>query len=637
MNKITTCRLLMTVCILVISIFVLRAQSFQNTFNPVKDDNYVAGVAVAQDYWVIGNTSSFTPSLGTEHILFSRYLGATGASSWDRKYYDAANTTITYTATDIQAGYGTFISSPGNSQIPCTFTACNTFGPAVNGIGAPGSKNYFYVSGYYKDPAFGVRRSLMLKISSGGNILWARTNVLVAANVYDEVGVSAESCPNGDMIMVSSVTNLNTGLIFPAITRVDINGVLLWRYFYMPASFQAPYSYTPHQSCIFREFLNGNTNDPIGIAITGDQSLPGAIGSTHFVMRVAYNGAMIWKMNYPFITPNGATTNDQGWDIMFEAEKVGTANTVDNFVVTGLTNPNGVGPAVGCLGFLERVNVNTGAFVNCYRFGIPGGTGNPTQTTYGQGIYQASAAAKNVVITGGVNDQPSGIISDTYLIEMNITNGTYVRGHHYPLTTPNFPRSESVVSVGSTYPTPGYFISTNAVNPYGGGTLTDGHVIKTDGLGRVNNNTCLADTLKLQVDSVKSNPITCCIDQSCDVYGTRQMKMKKVVGPHVLCFSATKLTDEVDASAELGENEIGVYPNPVSSNEMKLLFTAGHSGEYVIRILDVNGRMVKSLKQHFEEGDQQFPVFTDMLPEGMYFITVFDGMQTAAAKFIRVK
>ncbi|MGB3076190.1 MAG: hypothetical protein WBB36_12750, partial [Chitinophagales bacterium] len=101
MKKLTTNMVLLFVCLAVFNVTALRAQTFQNTMLPAGSDNYVAGVAVSSDYWVIGNTNSFAPALGTEHILFSRYTGATGASAWDRKYYDGANPTISYTATDI--------------------------------------------------------------------------------------------------------------------------------------------------------------------------------------------------------------------------------------------------------------------------------------------------------------------------------------------------------------------------------------------------------------------------------------------------------------------------------------------------------------------------------------------------------
>ncbi|MEO6169055.1 MAG: hypothetical protein ABIO46_09790, partial [Chitinophagales bacterium] len=260
MKKAITSHMLLIICLLMIKGFAVQAQTFQNTFLPPGSDNYAAGVAVANDYWVIGNTNSFGPSLGTEHILFSRYTGATGVSAWDRKYYDGANPANSYTATDVQAGYANLIPSIAVGPLPCNFTACPMFGPAVNAVAVPKSKDYFYVSGYYKDPAAGVRRPLMLKLGNNGGILWARTNIFGAGGIYDEIGISAESCPNGDMIMVSSVTNPATGFTFPAITRVDINGVLLWRFFYNPVTFQPLANFIPHQSCVYREFLNGNVN-----------------------------------------------------------------------------------------------------------------------------------------------------------------------------------------------------------------------------------------------------------------------------------------------------------------------------------------------------------------------------------------
>ncbi|HUM47503.1 MAG TPA: T9SS type A sorting domain-containing protein, partial [Chitinophagales bacterium] len=604
---------------------------------PPGSDNYVAGVAVANDYWVIGNTNSFGPSIGTEHILYSRYTGATGASAWDRKYYDGANPSISYTATDIQAGYGNLTASPSVSALPCSFTACPVFAPPVNAVAVPKSKNYFYVSGYYKDPAFGVRRPIMLKLGNNGNILWVRTNIF-AGTIYDEIGISAESCPNGDMMMVSAVTNPVTGITFPAVTRVDINGVLLWRYFYSSPTFQPAANFIPHQSCVYREFLNGNINDPIGITITGERNIPGAIGSTHFVMRIRYDGMMLWKMEYPLVTPSGITPNSQGWDIMFEDETVGVAGIVDNFVITGLSNTMAVGATPGCLGFLQRVNVNTGAFVNAHRFGVPGTTAGAVPLTYGQSIYQARLVAQNVVIAGGVDDTNNGVFSDTYLLEMDITNGTIFNAHHYALTTPNFPRTESVVSVGGGYPTPGYFISTNSLNTYGGATLTDAHVIKTNGTGMVNPTTCHSDTLKPVFDTVKSNPVTYCTDQSCQNFIPHQLVMKKKTAQHVLCFSATKLTEEMETSLELGASEIGVFPNPVSNNQdIQLLFSTDNAGEYNIRVMDINGRIIKSMNQFFDEGDQQFAIETSSLSDGIYFISVSNGGKAFSTKFIKLK
>ncbi|MGB3075746.1 MAG: T9SS type A sorting domain-containing protein, partial [Chitinophagales bacterium] len=99
-----------------------------------------------------------------------------------------------------------------------------------------------------------------------------------------------------------------------------------------------------------------------------------------------------------------------------------------------------------------------------------------------------------------------------------------------------------------------------------------------------------------------------------------------------------KLADDITASLELGENEIGVYPNPVNSSAtMQLYFTANNAGDYNIKVVDINGRVVSNISQHFESGDQQLEIETAVLSDGMYFISVSDGLHSASTKFIKIK
>ena len=606
------------------------AQTFQNTFLPVHEDNYVAGVAVNKAYWVIGNTNSFAPAVGTEHILFSKYT-MTGASAFDRKYYGAPNT-IAFTSTDIQAGWSQFANTPGNSvpPLPCSFSVCSGAGLSVLSLSAPNSKNYFYVSGYYKDPVFGVRRLLVMQLSPLGAINWARTNLLSAASVYDEMGISVESCPNGDVIVVSSVTGGN-GITYPAVTRIDNAGNIRWRFHYPPATFEQPYNFIPHQSCMFKEKVTGLLSTPTGIAITGECNKPGVAGSSFFVMRVAYNGALIWKFNYPLAT--SSPSHDIGWDIMTEADPLGAAGVVDNFIVTGLANTSGVGPVVGAIGFASRVSATTGAFVNCYRFGIP----STTQTTYGQGIYQSMTAPSNVVITGGTDDPAAAIFTDTYLYEMNITTGAQVSGHHYSLTTPNYPRTESVVAVGSAYPTPGYFISTNSNNTYGA-TLTDAHVIKTDVFGSVNSANCHSDTLVFIHDSISANANSKCVAAHCDTIINLAMTSKTLNAPHVLCYSATRLTDDPSGDGGMLNNgSINIYPNPASGAEVTIEMELPLETGYVLQLINSQGKVLREVNNVLEKGSNAILLNIEGLPAGVYLVRLSNGNAVYNSKFINIK
>ena len=625
-----------TCFLLLITFGEVSGQTFQNTFLPTGEDNYVAGVCVNNNYWVAGNTNSFNPSMGTEHILFSKYSGATGASLWDRKYYNGANPAIQFTASDIQAGYSVITPSPGNSvpPLPCTFVTCPVPGTQVNAIKQPDSKDYFYLTGHWVDPALNVRRLLVMRLSTNGNIVWVRTNVIVSGSTYDEAGVSLESCPNGDVIAVSVVSTAN-GQVFPAATRIDINGNLLWRYHYPQAPGEPNYNFRPRQSCAFSELIPGAANSAIGFAIVGECQDSNVPGTSFFVMRIGYNGGMIWKFNYPLIFPTpGVISNDVGWDIMFEAEGVGNPVLVDNFIVTGITNTMGAGPVPGAKAFVSRVATMNGAFVNLYRYGSPGTTQAPLPITYGQGIYQATSAPQRVVVTGGIDDPNNQIFFDTYLLEMNVTNGTLIWSNRYLLTTPNYPRTESVVSAAGNIPTPGYFISTNSFDTYGGGTATDGHVIKTDVIGKVNATNCPSDTLKLLIDSLLSNPVIRCTEQRCDSIKSRGMKMKKLVTPHVLCWSATKL-EELSSSSFEWEGDLSVYPNPVTTDEATLLFTSEKEVWATIEILNLNGEKLYSERRLLSEGDQQIRLNIKDITAGIYLIKLSDGESVYAAKLIR--
>jgi hypothetical protein len=274
-----------------------------------------------------------------------------------------------------------------------------------------------------------------------------------------------------------------------------------------------------------------------------------------------------------------------------------------------------------------------GAFVNCYRFG----TGVPaTQWTYGQGIYQSGSASSNVVITGGTENQANGIFADTYLYEMSITTGSQVSGHNYPLTTPDISNTESVIAIGGAYPTKGFFISTNAVNTYGGGTLEDGHVIKTDIYGGVNNATCLSDTLVFSHDSVNVNVVTHCTGQKCYLVNPIQLVMKKVNAPHFLCFSANKLmVSETPADSE-NNHEMAVFPNPSAGDEISVSFRITEQGEYLIRIMNMSGEIKEEVRESLEAGDNEISIQTNQLHDGLYLIQLTNGSSNHVGKFVKM-
>lgn len=124
---------------------VAQSQTFQNTYHPASDDNYVAGAAVSSEYYVIGNTAGYPTAANTvERILFSRYT-AGGASSLDRIIYDGANNSHIYNSRDIQMGYSKYTPSPSTSDPPppCTFNLCPVVAPSAVDISDPNSKKVY--------------------------------------------------------------------------------------------------------------------------------------------------------------------------------------------------------------------------------------------------------------------------------------------------------------------------------------------------------------------------------------------------------------------------------------------------------------------------------------------------------------
>ena len=83
-----------------------------------------------------------------------------------------------------------------------------------------------------------------------------------------------------------------------------------------------------------------------------------------------------------------------------------------------------------------------------------------------------------------------------------------------------------------------------------------------------------------------------------------------------------------------GSNAVSIFPNPVST-EATLELTAEEAGNAVLRIFDLNGRMVVSRQLgHVNAGVQQYVVSTDGMSAGMYLVNITVGGNTAAAKMI---
>ncbi len=618
------------ITVLLLNAQALFSQTFQNTFLPPSDDNYVAGSAVSANYYVLGNTTYPVSGSVTEKILFSAYNSA-GASIMDNLYHNKNRLGYIHTATDIQAGYTTYISSLSQSPStpPCDIQTVNCPGTAPLAIDMldPDSKKYFYGTGFYKRNPSDKRKLLIFKLSTSGAVLWSRASYILSPNNEDEAGVSVESCPNRDVFVVSQTTESATGLVYPTITRLDSNGNVKWRFNYKPSPDEAPYKFTPHQSCIFKEYIQNGVHDPIGITVVGELSMPGAAGTMVCVMRVGYDGTMRWKYFYPiFPTP---LPYQSGWDIMTEDNSLGiSASIAENFVLTGMISsaPTPV-PGTDCL--VMRVTTASGTFVSGKIITV----GSPGHWIYGQGIYQAHSPRSNVVVTGGVFDDELGVLNDTYLTKIDPATGAVAWLNNYPITTPNFPRTESVVSVGKRYPTIGYFLSTNAYDTYGTGTITDAHVIKTDAAGAVNSVDCHNWKIQPKVAEFNSQFIQLCNLLVCDSITKNNLNKVAITVPHVLCYSPTRMEDNGEFMDE-SAFAINVFPNPVQDKLNITMFTE-EDKDARIEIIGMDGKLLIKENIFLSEGSNNHVFNTESLPVGMYFVRVVTTDEIGISRFIK--
>ena len=84
----------------------------------------------------------------------------------------------------------------------------------------------------------------------------------------------------------------------------------------------------------------------------------------------------------------------------------------------------------------------------------------------------------------------------------------------------------------------------------------------------------------------------------------------------------------------IGMNSVSVYPNPVMG-EANLDITAAVAGTAVLRVYDLNGRLViNRTLGHIDEGEQTVTLNTTGMTKGMYLVNVIIGGHTAATKML---
>ena len=88
--------------------------------------------------------------------------------------------------------------------------------------------------------------------------------------------------------------------------------------------------------------------------------------------------------------------------------------------------------------------------------------------------------------------------------------------------------------------------------------------------------------------------------------------------------------DRIDANS----NGIQVFPNP-AKNQCNVMFNFNSSSEISISLIDISGKVIKSIdKQKYQSGKQTVEINLDNIPEGIYFVKLFNGNNTYRQKLV---
>lgn len=96
--------------------------------------------------------------------------------------------------------------------------------------------------------------------------------------------------------------------------------------------------------------------------------------------------------------------------------------------------------------------------------------------------------------------------------------------------------------------------------------------------------------------------------------------------------TASPYREEFTQDVTIAKNELMVYPNPCSS-ELYLRMTDGFQNGATISIIDLTGRIVKTIDA--DNGSEIVQLNIDELQSGCYFVSVYDGSNSVTKRFVK--
>lgn len=477
-----------------------------------------------------------------------------------------------------------------------------------------------YIISAMANDAFGADDFMLLKITTGGSLLWAKTY----GSTGGERPYYVTSCTDGGYIMSGSTNSFGAGGNDVYLVRTDSDGNLLWSktvggtasdfgWFVVQASdggfvtcgatnsFGGPtyngylFKNDSGGNLLWTKVFNGtggdifygmsNTSDG-GVIVTGYTATNSFGSSDVWLVKTDSNGDTLWTRQY------GKITEDAGWAVI-ETNDGG-------YAVTGDMHKDTVTPGAHNTVLLKTDSGGNMQWANLY--------GSNPGSEVGYDLLQTPDSG--YVILGNSNVYGNGSREAFLFATDNI--GALKWGKTYGSVMQDDPWQFRKTADGG-------YIMVGATENFFAGNVWDVYVVKTDSLGA---DSCFeTDTMPevfvpfLQQRSgisiisggVDGNPITVAANKTllagnpCSLVGTEEL--------------------------QVADYRFQVYPNPFS--ESATLEVVNHSSPLIgfeFKMYDVYGREVLKLPIT----DNRLPITRGNLAGGVYFYKVSDANGTEA-------
>jgi hypothetical protein len=306
----------------------------EKTFGGIGPERGI-GIDLTTDggYIIGGSTASFT----SNEIMFLIKLDSLGILKWSKGYnafgFDKIHCVKQspdggfYLSGFVEGGFGFF----DHAIIKVDFSGEVIWAKNFGGIEADESRRLvvtadggLLVTGYNASFGVGAKELQAIKLSSNGNIEWAKTY----GTLYEDFGSSCMMASDGNYILAGALDISGSYDIRPTLIKIDTLGNIIWAKYFS--------GYLEDWGRDLIETMDG------GFLLSGDTRSYGLAGSQDIVLiKTDPNGNVSWAKAY------GGTGNETGYALITGAD--------GKYFVSGYTSSFGFG---GYDAFLMKVDTN---------------------------------------------------------------------------------------------------------------------------------------------------------------------------------------------------------------------------------------------------------------------------------------